>query len=103
MTIKNMVPSLLVESNAKPMDLVRAGLSVGVAYRWANNEISRVDFDVVSMLCRYFSDRLQRPVSVGDVLVYERIPAPADADADTRRELPRGAAWIDGENMPSGV
>lgn len=94
--IKNMVPTLLIEADCKPMDMVRAGLSVGVAYRWARDEISRVDFDVVAMLCRLFSERLGRRVDVGDILAYQPDSIhPAAPEPDTAREAPYSGAYTD--------
>lgn len=73
--IINNVPALLAESNCKPTALGLVGISQGTAYAWANNTVTRCDFDTVARLCGFFTDRLGRPVGVGDILsVY--VPAP---------------------------
>lgn len=91
MTIINMVPKLLTECKARPIDLVRGGLSLGVAYRWANDDVDRYDRATLEKLCTFFETALSRPVGVGDLLVSDRIPAP-----DASREPDAIAAIMDG-------
>lgn len=81
MTIINMVPKLLAECKARPIDLVRCGLSLGVAYRWANDDVDRYDRVTLEKLCAFFETALSRPVDVGDLLVTERIQPAPETDA----------------------
>lgn len=84
MTIKNMVPELLTECNARPIQLVRAGLSLGVAYRWANDDVDRYDGATLEKLCSFFETTLRRPVGIGDLLVVERIQPAPDAREESQ-------------------
>jgi len=71
-TIKHRVSALLEEAHANGMDLTRYGLAQATAYRFARGEMATgIDFSVLAVLCAFFSERLGRPIGVGDILVYE--------------------------------
>jgi len=73
--IKHNVKALLEEAGANPMDLSRYGLAVNTAYRFARGEVATgITFDALVLLCSFFTERLGRPVGVGDILVYSPDP-----------------------------
>lgn len=67
------VPDLLRETGARPMDLVRAGISQNTAYSLARGYVGKsTDNDVMIVLCDFFSAKTGRRIEVGDIQVYLR-------------------------------
>jgi len=80
------------------MELIRAGMSQGVAYRWANDEIGRADFDALALLCDFFTRKLGRTVDIGDILSTDRAQPESEASRDVERVMKLGGTrpnWPD--------
>lgn len=65
------VAALLEEANATPMDLIRYGLAYATAYRIARGEGDGIQFDTLTLLCGFFSEKLGRKVLPNDILIYK--------------------------------
>jgi len=66
------VTALLLEANATPMDLIRFGLAYATAYRIARGEGDGIQFETLALLCDFFTEKLQRVVTPGEILVYQK-------------------------------
>jgi DNA-binding Xre family transcriptional regulator len=69
-TIELRVESLLVEAEATPIDLARAGISPTTAYNLRNGKGGAISYATLVTLCDFFSSRLGRQVDPGDILFY---------------------------------
>ena len=70
--IENRVSTLLGTKRATIRDLSNdAGLAYGTAHALYHGTTTRVDFDVLNKLCRYFG------CGVGDLLIYRPDETPA--------------------------
>lgn len=70
--IKLNVSALLEQAEANPMDLIRYGLAHATAYRIARGEGDGIQFDTLAVLCDFFTEKLNRQINPGDILVYQR-------------------------------
>jgi hypothetical protein len=65
------VSKLLDEAGAKPMDLIRAGLSIGTAYRLARDDQGKgMEERTKIILIEFFTERLGRAITQDDIQTY---------------------------------
>lgn len=62
--------ALLDEAGVNSMDLVRSGIAPATAYNLVHNRTAGITFDVLEKVCDFFTKRLGRPITPGDVLLY---------------------------------
>lgn len=70
--VKLDISTLLKESGATGIDLVRYGIAPQTAYRIAHGKSKGITFEVLEKLCDFFTERVGRPICPGDIVTYER-------------------------------
>lgn len=65
------ISSLLQESGATPLDLARYGIAPSTAYKIAHGKAQGIYLDVLEKICDFFTDRLGRRITPGDIVLYK--------------------------------